>query len=213
MAANDVLTLADAYTAINDTTSAAAGTGPNDDMLERFITTISARLDELVGPAVNRTVTEYHDGGSSVLWPRQTPVYSVTSLTEYNGSTETILTAETFGTQPSDAYTLVQSGSYSHDHQIVRRNGGANSYFTAGLRNVELVYVAGRAADIDSVPARFKMAAGAILRRLWDREAGAWARPDNPFDPTVVTGSRFFDAVTHVVNEQLGDEMKPPGLA
>lgn len=207
----DVITLVEAYRAINDPTSAAAGTGANDDMLESFITTTSNRLDELVGPIVNRTVTEYHDGGVSTVWPRQTPVSSVTTLKEYDGSTTTTLTAETFGNSPSDAHTLVQSASYSHDHQIVRRNGGANTFFASGLRNVELVYVAGRAANTAAVPTRYKMAAGAILRRLWDREASAWARSDNPFDEG--GGSRFFDAVTQVVKEQLGDEMKPSGLA
>lgn len=210
----DVLTLPEAYTAINDPTSASAATGPNDETLERFITAISNRLDEIVGPIVNRTVTEYHNGGSAVLWPRQTPVASVTTVTEFDGTTQTALTEDTWGSAGNaDGFIVQQSDSYSHDTKILRRSGGSTYLFTSGADSVRLVYVAGRAADTASVPARFKMTAGAILRRLWDREAGAWARADNPFDPTVVTGSRFFDAVTHIVNEQLGDEMKPPGLA
>lgn len=211
----DVLTLPEAYTAINDPTSASAATGPNDEMLERFITTISNRLDELVGPIVNRTVTEYHNGGCAVIWPRQTPVSSVTTVTEFDGTTQTALTEDTWGSAGNaDGFIVQQSDSYSHDAKILRRSGGSTYHFTYGVEAVRLVYVAGRAADTTAVPARFKMAAGAILRRLWDREAGAWARADNPFDPNALAGSsRFFDAVTHVVNEQLGDEMKPPGLA
>lgn len=204
----DVLSLPEAREAINSAQC-------NEARLAQYVTAISRRLDELVGPIVERSVTELHDGGWCALRPRQTPVSSITSLTEANGTTTTVLSAETFATAPTDAYLLEQSGSYGHDARIVRRSGGSDTVFPSGRRNVELVYVAGRATNTGSVDMRFKSTAGAVLRRLWKREEGVWAQTASFFDNVegVGVGVGFFKAVDPVVMELLHDELKPPSVA
>lgn len=200
----DVITLAAAKVAINQ----PAATASHDGQLERFITAISRRMDEVIGPVVNRAVTEYHDGGGCALWPRQTPVSSITTLTEASGTTTTELTAQTFGTEAD--YILEQSGSYAHDHRIVKVSGT----FPTGHQNVQLVYVAGRAANTAAVNARIVSAAGMIMRRLWRRESSSWAQTnvwDEATEPTLGVG--FFKVVDPMIAEFLADEMKPPGIA
>lgn len=202
----DVISLTDAKVAVN------ISTADHDAELELFITAISRRFDELLGPVVNRSVTEYHDGGRVFITPRQTPLSSVTTLKEYDGATTT-LTAETFGTEPSDAY-LVVSTHYAHSTKIYRRNGRGDTTFPYGRQNVELVYVAGRAATTAAVDKRISQTAGAVLRRLWKREAGAWSQSATFFEATdAAPSSGFFKAVDPVVKEMLADELKLPGIA
>lgn len=206
----DVISLDDAKVAINyDITES-----DSESRLQPAITALSRRLDDMVGPIVQREVTEYHDGSAGTIWPHQTPVVSITSLTEYDGSTEAVLVAETFGTRPDGAYLLEQSGSYAHDARIVRRSGGSNVMFPYGSRNVELVYVAGRAASTADVDALFREAAGMILRRYWRREAGSWTQSADFFEaaePSLGTG--FFKVIDSVVGEFLAHEMKMPAVA
>lgn len=206
----DVLTSAEAYAAINvDATGS-----PHQGELERAVTGISRILDRLCGPVVEREVTELHDGGSTSIRPRDTPVASVTTLTEYEDTTATVLTQETNATKPADAYLLDRSRATSHDVALIRRSNGADTRFQTGRRNVELVAQAGRYADTASVDALFKTAAASVLRRLWDREAGAWTRAVDPFEvDNPGPSSRFFNAVKHVVDEQLAAEKLPPGIA
>ena len=212
MATLDILTPAEGVQA-----ALGVETGPGHAAdVERMVTAISGRIDELVGPVVNRTVTEYHDGGAGVIRPHQTPLSEVTSLKHADGATVTVYTEDTWGTAGNaDGFLVEQSGSYPHGPRIFRRAGGSNVSWAAGHRGIELVYVAGRAPDTASVPERYKEAAIEIMRRLWDREASAWARAPDPF---VVEGagsgsSRFFKMFDYVVAEHLGDELKPPGVA
>lgn len=171
--------------------------------IEPMITAVSRRIDALCGPVVQREVTEYHSGRSAI-FPYQTPIVSVTSLTAWDGNTSTVLAADVFGVSHGD-YRLNQSTGYPH---------GAPLYLRAYWgTEVQLVYTAGRYATTASVDPLFKTAAEAILRRLWDREASAWARASDPFDETLATSSRFFNAVDHVVKELLGHEMRLPGVA
>lgn len=180
--------------------------------LGRMVTAVSARIDELVGPVVQRAVTEYHDGGG-VIRPRQTPVASVTTLKHWDNSTLTSYTQDTWGAAGNaNGFLVEQSGSYPHDAVIVRRSGGVSCGWPAGHRNLELVYVAGRAATTGDVAARYKECAAEVLRRLWDRESSAWSRGSDPFDDETVS-RRFFRAFDYVVQEHLGDELKPPGVA
>lgn len=185
----------------------------NVEGLPRMVTAVSARIDELVGPVVNRTVTEYHDGGGAVR-PRQTPVSSVTTLKYWDGSTITSYTQDTWGVAGNaNGFFVEQSGAYPHDAWIFRRSGGTSCDFPAGHRALELVYVAGRAADTASVDERYKECAAEVLRRLWDRESSAWARGADPFAEDGGISRRFFRAFDFVVAEMLGDELKPPGVA
>lgn len=200
----------------DESTFAALGvdTG-HEDRIPQLVTAVSRRIDALCGPVVQREVTEYHDGGQCAIWPRLTPVASVTSLKEFDGTVVTTLTPGAFGIPSTgDGYLLESSPTYAHAARVLRRSGGGGAYFTPGPRSVELVYVAGRYESTDDVDPLFKSAAAMILRRAWDREASAWARGQDPFEEQVFTGnSRFFNAVDHVVREQLAHELLPPGVA
>lgn len=182
-------------------------TDEKDASLLQFITGLSRRIDELCGPVVARSLTELHDGGDSYIRPFKTPVYSVTTLTEYDNTTGTVLSVESNSSKPANAYLIDRNSALSNLVYLLRRSSNADSTFPSGRRNVELVYQAGRYANTAAVDAKFKMAAGAILRRLWDREAGAWARGANPLE-AAEPGSRFFNAIQHVVNEQLAGELQ-----
>lgn len=200
----DVLTFGEAKDALQQD---RAGSTVNDDQVRQWITAVSRRIDELCGPVVVRTVTdETHNGGGSFIEPRNTPVSSVTSLIEYDGTSAATLTAESNSTKPTKGYLLDEDGG--HYCVIWRRGSNADAAFPPGRRNVVLTYEAGRYADTEDVHERFKLAAGAALRRLWHREAGAWARPGNPFAPDE-SGNRagFFRAVDPVIHELLPDDI------
>jgi hypothetical protein len=198
----DILTEAEATRAAFGTEAAA-----QVDQIHRMNTAVSRRIDELVGPVVQRTVTEYHDGGTDVIYPRLYPVASVTSVTEWDGSAQTVLTADTWGVAGA------ASGFFLDVDRILRRSGGSAYRFTSGSQSVKLVYVAGRYADTAAVDARFKEAAAEVLRRLWNRESGAWARGSDPFQDDQGGSSRFFRAFDVVIAELLADELLPPAVA
>ena len=207
MATLDILTVAEGIRA-----ALGVDTGHEDDVA-RMVTAVSGRIDELVGPVVNRTVTEYHHGGSYDIWPRQTPLSAVTTLKHADGATITTYTEDTWGSAGNaDGFLVEQSGSYPHDARIHARSGGTNVAWLAGHSSLELVYVAGRAADTAAVAERYKEVAIECMRRLWDREASAWARGSDPFVEGGGQSSRFFKVFDYVVAEHLGDEMKPPGI-
>jgi hypothetical protein len=209
MALLDILTTVEATRAALQSDTA----GDHGEDIARMNTTVSGRIDKLVGPVVNRTVTEYHDGGVAAIWPRQTPLSTVTTLKEWDGSTLTTLTQDTWGTAGNtDGYLIEQSGSYAHDARIYRRSSGSNTHFVSGHRSIELVYVAGRAATTADVAEQYKECAAEVVRRLWDEYAGAWARGGDPFvDGGAMPGPR--KRLESIVANLLGDEMKPPAVA
>lgn len=187
-----------------------AESGAHGAALELLVSAISRRIDEICGPVVVREVTEIHEGGGRYLWPRQAPVHAVTAVTEFDGTTPTVLADESeFGTAgTASGFAVVDEG-----HRIERRSGGAVGRFLHGVAGVQLVYEAGRYADTDSVDPKFKVAVEAILRRVWDREAGAWARGGDPFDENLQPTSRFFRAIDPMVDEWLGAERRPARVA
>lgn len=208
MATLDILTDSEASLA-----ASGIDTAVSPIELARMVTAVSARIDELVGPVVNRTVTEYHDGGGFI-YPRQTPVSSVTTLKHWDGTSTTTYTLDTWGTAANTyGFVIETSGSYSHDARIVCRSSGTPTTFPTGHQSLQLVYVAGRAASTAAVAERYKECAAEVLRRLWDRESSAWARGTDPFAEDAGVSRRFFGAFDFVIREHLGDELKPPGVA
>ncbi len=186
------------------------GAGQHASAIARANTAVSERIDDLCGPVVAREVAEVHDGGHRFIWPRQAPVFEVTSLGEFDGATLTTFVDESaFGTVgTANGFAVVDGG-----HRIERRSGGGPALFTAGAGSLELVYLAGRFPDTESVSSKFKVAAEAILRRVWDREASAWARATDPFEENLQPTSRFFRAVDPMIDEWLASERKLPGMA
>lgn len=190
----DILTITEAREAINVATGHASE-------LERMITGVSRRIDDLCGPVVVRTVTdELHDANGPLLFPKLWPVFSVTTVTEYQSGTGTVITAEAIDT--AGGY-LLENG------RLVRRSGWVTSTWRG---RISVTYVAGRYATTAAVDPKFKLAAAAILRRLWVREAGAWARGTDPF-LDAGAGPGFFKAVDPMVREFLGTELLPPTVA
>lgn len=200
----DILTTAEARLAIS------VDTGHTSE-IEQLVTAVSRAIDDKCGPVVRRSVTEEHKGGCTTIRPRKTPVASVTTLKEYDGSTVTTLTEDaTFGAAGNtDGFKVIRSGDYAHDHKIERRSSGTPTNFA---REVELVYSAGRSADTASVDAKFKNVAATIARDLWSRAAGAWARGENPFVEGGLSVS-LSNAVDKVISGQIPNEMYPPGIA
>lgn len=193
----DLLTLAEAKDAVQKTTT------DRDDNLEHLVTAISGRIVELCGPVVSETQTneEHFPAGSEVITLDHKPVLSVTTVTEYRGTTAQALTAENFpGSVTANDYRLrAEVGT------IARRSSGQRTNFTAD--RVIVTYNAGRAADTASVPDRFKAAAQQILKRMWHGNEGTWAQtPEFLSDLGDAPTTVFFRSVDPVVDELLADE-------
>lgn len=160
----------------------------NEDRLEQWVTGVSMAFDEYAGPVVAREVTEtHHVDRAGSLNLRETPVYSITTVTEYQSGSGTVLTAEdhdTEGTYVLDGYTLY------------RRSGWTPTTF---LGQVRVTYQAGRYASTATVSAQFKTAAGMVLQRLWSQYAPAWARGGPTGDDG--TDGFYFRAVAPVASE------------
>ena len=204
---------------VDNARGAALGTGSSstnhDITLQRMVTALSRRMDRLIGPVVQRSITEYHDGGVPKVFPHFTPVASVTSVTERRGyGVPTELSADSFGTPNVDGYWWHQSTTDPHGSFIERRSSGCTRPFPPGVDAVQLVYAAGRAVDTSQVDARHAEAACEIVRRMFNRESGAWARGVDPFSTDETGGSpRLFNAIDYVIKELLADELRLPGSA
>ena len=161
MATTDILSIDEARQAI------MAPDQRNDEWLALMVSAVSQRIDKITGPVVNRSVTEYHDGGTTEILPRSRPIYSIASLVEYRWTTPITLSVETLGTAPSDAYILRPDGA------VMRRQGGWTWQFWPGRGNIVLTYTAGRAATTAAVPETFKQAAMITVAHIWRNENGS----------------------------------------
>lgn len=162
----DVLTFNEAILAL----SIGASDTTRTELVERVVTTASRRLDEAIGPVVHRTVTaEVHDGGGWAIELNHGPVSSIASITEYQGATSTVVTAESAGSQPNDGYYAERYAPNPSlfSGVIVRRTSGYDSAWPCGRGNVLVTYTAGRAATTGAVDRRYKEAAVLIVRNLW----------------------------------------------
>lgn len=198
MATTDLLTIDEARNAIMATDQR------NDQQLAVLVSAVSQRIDKICGPVVNRSVTEYHDGGTCEILPRSRPVYSITSLIEYRFATATTLTAETVGTAPTDAYLLRPDGT------IMRRNGGWEWKFWPGHGNIVLTYTAGRTATTAAVPENFKQAAQIIVAHIWRNENGSG---NQTFGADGETNFRASYSIPNRAMELLGGETRGWGIA
>ena len=187
----DIVTLEEAKQAIG---SSLSRSGDVDERLERWITAVSQRIDDLYGAVVQRTVTDevhYAAGGLDSIVPRYQPVVSISALTEYVNGTGTVLTAEDFDTVGT--YRLIQDAD---SHRIYRRSGWLGFPYQ-GV--VKLTYVAGRYSSTETVDAKYKVAAEGVLIGMWAKYASAWARGGDPLAEPV-----FFDEVDAVLTRWLG---------
>lgn len=202
----DVLTLAEAKGALNLDTEAAN----HDTQLARVITAMSGRLDELVGPVVQRTITDevIDTGCSGDVWVRRWPVTSWTSVIEYDDAgNSTTLTEETYDTKPTDAFLPERSATPTapYNGHLHRRESGSPHEFAQTL---VVTYLAGRFPVVGDVDARFKEAAIVSLQNWWRSRQLSIAPLDQPegFDVPFATFPRF--AVAHAVKDLLADEVQ-----
>lgn len=204
----DILTLDEAKRAINKSDTNA----DEDDILVRHITATSRLIDQFCGPVVQRTITdEYHPWGHRVILLQQWPVASITTVQESSGGSASTLTALTFGAS-GDGYWAPPSLTDPSllVGELWRRNGCGDTRWGA----VQVTYVAGRYEDTESVDARFKDAAGSILRRLWKRESGTWAQSASFFDSNDSQyASGFFQVAKPILTEALAYDKRPPRVS
>lgn len=210
MATRDLLTLEEGRRAVNlpDPTSVNA----QDTTLQLFITGLSGRVDKLCGPVVQRMVTgERHNGGRSTVLLALQHVSAVTSVVEWAGTTSTALTEETDNTKPTNGFML-DPGEGDIYAWVRRRSGNGDATFPTGRRNVVVGYTAGRYASTATVDETFKLAATAVLRRLYKREQSSWAQSPSYFEDTdnPAASVGFYKAVDPMIKELLCDELLPP---
>lgn len=159
MAATDLVTVSEA--------SAYLQAPGDSSLIAMWIEAVSARIDDLCGPVVARTVTESRDGGTDTVLLRYYPIYSVTSVTEYSGTTGQVLTLATNASQPTTGYHLNTANGV-----LTRRSGSGSTTFPEGAGNVVVVYNAGRYATTATVGERFKRAALISVSHIWQSEHG-----------------------------------------
>jgi hypothetical protein len=207
----DLLTLQEAKLGLNEQNATGL-----DGKLPAWITAVSLRLDGLLGPIVRRTITaEQHDGGSGVIHLRHYPATSITTVTEYDDTTATLLVAETNAFKPADGYlvdpypvplTLADGTPVTLlSRRMHRRKSGKDSSFTSGRRNVEVTYVAGRFATTETVEERFKRAAVLTLQNLWQSQRNSTAM-EGEFDVPVSNYPRF--TIPNAVREMFPGELQ-----
>ncbi|MEV5943650.1 hypothetical protein [Streptomyces sp. NPDC051994] len=131
-----------------------------DDELQGFILAAADLARDVVGPVLPEQHTEWHNGGTVALSLDWKPVASVQSVTEYVAASTWVLTEQPLGTS-TDAY------GYTVDldrGQIVRRASGGAVCFPHGVKNVKVVYTAGRSS---AVPWSVRLGTLELIRHLW----------------------------------------------
>jgi hypothetical protein len=154
---------------------------------------------------VARTITnEIHSGGYSMLTLRNAPASTITSCTEYQGTTAVTVTVETIGTAPSEGCLLDSTTG-----MLVRRSGGDDAVWYPGRNNIKVTYTAGRYATTATVDARVKQAAGMLLRHLWAIDKGSGNLMFGEINVPIPMGF----AIPNRVRELLNDFWLPPVIA
>ena len=199
MATLDVLSEAESLAAVNASATTAT--------LTNLVTAVSQQLDELCGPVVVRTITsELHDGGRPTILLRNLPVSSITTVTEYDGTTGTTLTAETNATKTTINYLHLGTAGEVASGRIVRRSNNADHVFPDGRRNVEVTYVAGRAATTSAVAPKFKQAAAMMLRNVWVSEQASGSETFGAFTdqtPNPLLGPGMLNKVAALLDGEM----------
>ena len=199
MATLDVLTEAESLAAVNASATTAT--------LTNLVTAVSQQLDELCGPVVVRTITsELHDGGRPTILLRNLPVSSITTVTEYDGTTASTLTAETNATKTTANYLHLGTAGEVASGRIVRRSNNTDYVFPTGRRNIDVTYVAGRAATTSAVAPKFKQAAAMMLRNVWVSEQASGSETFGAFTdqaPNPLLGPGMLNKVAALLDGEM----------
>ena len=174
-------------------------------LLDIAVTSVSRKLDTLVGPVVIGgtlgTITgELHNGGGTHIWLDFAPVAQVMQVVEYDGTAAATLTAESNSTKPDPAYHANLATG-----KVVRRASNVTVWFPRGLDNVYVTYVRGRFSSTSTVDDRYKFAAGMMLKANWRMFENAVASMGE-FEVPHASFPSF--TVPKAVKELLGDEWR-----
>ena len=208
----DVLSLDDAKTAINMELTNT----DHDYELARQITAISRLMDRMVGPVVQRSVTELHETDGETVILDWSPVDSIGSVLEDQGTGSIgTLTAHSFGGTVDGYYAEPDWRGGTFLSGVLQRRWTGRQGAWPHRAEVQVTYTAGRYADTASVDARFAECASEILRRLWKREAGTWAQASSFFE-TLPEGQAapspgFYKVAKPRIEEMLADQQRLPG--
>jgi hypothetical protein len=182
-----------------------AGQTIDDEDLRELIAAATPVMEDLCGPIVSRTVTDTYDGGSTQIPLIQTPVVSITSVTETAGSGWVkVLTP-----QDPTTGTGFDAFGYSVDLRsgiITRRAAGVAVPFITGIRNIQVVSVVGRA----NVPANLVRATRRLVRFMWQQEMQG-QRPNGSTPESVGTTPSGY-LVPNAVNALCAAELRVPGV-
>lgn len=211
MATRDLLTLEEAkpYVGID------VGDSTQNDMLAVYVTAASQLLDEWVGPTVALSVSgEVHDGQKlTAAWRRKAvvlnhrPVITIGTVTEYNGTSPSVLTAETPGVDGD-----YRAGRYDPDPALL---SGILHLTTSTWINdwVVISYTAGRVSSTTSVQPRFKQACGIVLENLWrDRQIGTVQFDEYDIPKASFPGFAMPNAARQLLIREYGQH-EPYGIA
>lgn len=133
-----------------------------DDELTGFILAAADLSRDAVGPILPEQHTEWHDGGHHSITLDWLPVGSVQSVTEYVAASTWNLTEQELGVAVLDGY------GYTVDldrGSITRRAVGMAVPFPVGIKNVKVLYTAGRGGVS---PWSVRLGALELIRHLWD---------------------------------------------
>lgn len=147
----------------------------DDTAIQTWINGVTATIESLVGPVIPRTVTDpvvYPNG--SAITVEQWPIVSVTSVTEYQGTTGQAYTGIT---SPANASSYTYT--VERNRTIRRLDGSGPAAFTGG---VVVVYSAGRSP----VPDALNRAALIIVQHLWRTRNGGAGLPALVDEPTTL---------------------------
>ena len=177
----------------------------DDEELQGFIDAATPMVENIYGPVINRTITEYQSGGTSTLVLNYLPILSITSIIETYGQTNYTLTRVNLGDINNGfAYTCdLPQG------RIVRRAYNAEANFPTGRDNVQIIYVVGCA----SIPSNVRLGTLMLIAHLWttsqlNRNGN---RPSLGGDDSFTPGMGF--AVPNRVKEILQASPRVPGVA
>lgn len=194
-----IVSLADVKAHLNKTDNT------DDTELQYFLEAATPIIENIAGPVLPQTKTEYFSGGVSQINVNWLPILSVTSIVETYGQTNYTLTEITLGSS-NTAFGFTVDYTTG---RIIRRAYNAEALFPVGANNVQVVYQAGRA----TVPANVRLATLMLIQHLWstsqlNRQGG---RPMLGGEDGFAIGSGF--AVPNRVRELLQPSPRVPGVA
>lgn len=173
-----------------------------DTEIQAFIDSVTAVVENVTGPMTDQTFTEYFDGGGAYVVLGRVPVISVTSVTEYAGTTGTTITAQNIAATTANDYLLNTATG------IMRRmSSGAPTLFTSGTQNLVVVYHAGYA----TVPDAVKLATKELVRILYDQTQLGGAAPGPADEFGVGTGPGYL--IPNRIKELLAPYRRAPAVA